>query len=110
MGCIAVMRRLTLCFALVLPLALATSVAAKEVVGAKVCGASDCREVKDERAMAAYAEGGPPTDPPDQASGWYRVELTVRGDGERITFATTLVPAAGLMRGEDGTWMPMSEA
>jgi hypothetical protein len=103
------MRRLTLCLALVLSLALVSSAAAKEVVGAKVCGAADCRDVKDERAMAAYAEGGPPSDPPEKASGWYRVELTVRGDGERITFATTVVPDAGLQRAENGTWMSVPQ-
>jgi hypothetical protein len=103
------MRRLTLCLALMLPLALASSAAAKEVVAAKVCGASDCREVKDERALAAFHEGGPPTDPPDEASGWYRADVTVKADRENFTFAITIVPHAGLIRGEDGGWMPVSD-
>jgi hypothetical protein len=99
-----------LCFALLLPLTLATGAAAKEIVGAKVCGASDCRQVKDERALAAFHEGGPPTDPPDEASPWYRAEVTGKADRERFTFAITLVPDAGLIRDEAGGWAPVSDA
>jgi hypothetical protein len=106
------MKRLVLCLAVVLPFALVGEVAAKEVVSAKVCGASDCRVVKDRGALLALHEGGAPTDPP-AAGSFFRAELTVRGDGERITFPVALVPDAGLVRGgteaEGYTWMPVSD-
>jgi hypothetical protein len=109
------MTRLTLCLTLVLSSILAAQAMAKEVVSAKVCGASDCREVKDERSLMALQEGGPPTDPPKGASAFYRAELTVTGDGEdRFKFDVGLVPRAGQLRGtnDDGTftWMPVSDA
>jgi hypothetical protein len=108
------MTRLTLCLMLVLSLLLAAEATAKEVVAAKVCGVSDCREVKDDKALLALQEGGPPTDPPDKASAFYRAELTVKGDGnDRFTFELVLVPDAGMVRGEneDGSfaWMPVSD-
>jgi hypothetical protein len=105
------MKRLALCLSLVLPLVLAGEAAAKKVVSAKVCGASDCRTVKDREALLALQEGGGPTDPPD-AGAFYRAELTVLGDGERFTFPIAIVPDAGLIRGgteADGyVWMPVS--
>lgn len=108
------MTRLTLCLTLVLSSILTAQAMAKEVVSAKVCGASDCREVKDERSLVALQEGGPPTDPPKGASAFYQAELTVKAPGERFTFEVALVPRAGLMRGanDDGTftWMPVSDA
>jgi hypothetical protein len=109
------MTRLTLCLTLVLSLILTAQAMAKEVVSAKVCGSSHCREVKDERSLMALQEGGPPTDPPNGASAFYRAALTVTGDGEdRFTFDVVLVPRAGLLRGtnDDGTftWMPVSDA
>jgi hypothetical protein len=109
------MTRLTLCLTLVLSSILTAQAMAKEVVSAKVCGASHCREVKDERSLMALHEGGSPTDPPKGASAFYRAELTVKGDGDdRFTFDVVLVPRAGLLRGtnDDGTftWMPVSDA
>jgi len=105
------MKRLTLCLALVLPLALAGVAEAKKPVSAKVCGGSDCKTVKDREALMALTEGGPPTDPP-KPSGFYRVDLTIRGDGELIRFPVVIVPDAGLVRGgteaEGYTWMPVS--
>jgi hypothetical protein len=109
------MTRLTLCLTMVLSLTLAAQATAKEVVAAKVCGASDCREVKDQKSLMALHEGGPPTDPPRKASAFYRAELTIKGDGhDNITFEVLLVPRAGMVRGanDDGTfyWMPVSDA
>jgi hypothetical protein len=108
------MTRSTLCVTLVLSLILAAEATAKEVVAAKVCGASDCREVRDEKSLLALHEGGPPADPPDKASAFYRAELTVKGDGnDRFTFELVLVPNAGMVRGDndDGSfaWMPVSD-
>jgi hypothetical protein len=105
------MKLLTLCMALVLPLALTSVAEAKKPVSAKVCGASDCKTVKDRDALLALIEGGGPTEPP-RASPFYRVDLTVRGDGELFTFPVVVVPEAGLLRGgteaEGYTWMPVS--
>jgi hypothetical protein len=97
-----------------LVLAVAGPATAKEAVKANVCGAADCREVRDREQLVALMEGGPPTNPPEKASGWFRAELTVRGDGENFTFLVAIVPAAELLRGEndDGTydWLPVSDA
>jgi hypothetical protein len=96
-----------------LVLAAAGPATAKEVVRAKVCGASDCREVTDRDQLLALAEGGPPTAPPDAPSPWYRAEITVRGDGELFTWPLAIVADAGLIRGssDDGsfTWMSASD-
>jgi hypothetical protein len=98
---------------LALPLAAASPAVAKEVAHAKVCGPSDCREVKDHDGQLALIEGGPPTAPPPKASPWYRAVVTMRGDGERPTFTTALLPAAGLVRGDSEyggyTWMSIAK-
>jgi hypothetical protein len=105
------MKRLSLCLALVLPLALAGVAEAKKPVSAKVCGASDCKTVKDRDSLVALAEGGSPTEPPG-ASPFYRVELTVQGDGELFTWPVVIVPDTGLVRAgseaEGYTWMQLS--
>ena len=100
------MTRLTLCLTIVLTLVLAAPVAAKEVVAAKVCGASGCREVEDKKSLLALHEGGSPTDPPGNASAFYRAEMEVRGEGrESFTFEIALVPRARLIRAnDDGTF------
>jgi hypothetical protein len=108
------MTRLTLCLTMLLSLVLAAQAAAKEVVAAKVCGAFDCREVTDKKSLLALHEGGPPTDPPDKAVGFYRAEVTVKGEGDdRFTFEVALLPGTGLIRGtnDDGTfsWWSVSD-
>jgi MYXO-CTERM domain-containing protein len=107
------MRRATLYLALALPLVLAAEAAAKEIVSAKICGASDCRTVKDRDALRTVAEGGPLASPPRKASAFYTVEMTVRAENERHTFPLVMVPDAGLLRAqdEDGsyTWMSVSK-
>jgi hypothetical protein len=103
------MRPLTLCLVLALPLALCPQAAAKEVVSVKVCGISECERLTDRQALLAFQEGGPPTNPPSKASAFYRAELRVRGEGDDVfRFSIAVVPDAGLLRGEDGTWMPVS--
>jgi hypothetical protein len=109
------MRRLTLCIALVLSLAFASDAAAKKVVAAKVCGPSACAETHDRSTLAAFAEGGPPTDPPAHASTWYLVRVTVEvEDGRRDSFAMAVLPRAGLARGGDGeggySWFHLTAA
>jgi hypothetical protein len=110
------MRRLTICLTLALPLLLAGSAAAKEVVSAKVCGKTDCRTVKDRDDLIALQEGGPPADPPAGGrAGFFEVRMTVAiEDGRHDTFPLAIVPSAGLMRGGDAdqgyTWMSVSPA
>ena len=65
-----------------------------------MCGASDCRTVTAHKPLVALMRGGPSADPPDAAA-FFRVELTMRGDGELVTFPVVIVPDAGLLR--DGT-------
>jgi hypothetical protein len=104
------MTRLTFCLTILLSLIAAAPTVAKEVVAAKVCGASDCRKVEDEKALLALHEGGTPTNGPAKASGFYRAKLIVKaGEEERFAFTIHLVPSAGLIRGEDGSWMPVSD-
>jgi hypothetical protein len=107
------MRRLTLCLVLALPLVLAASASAKEPVAAEICGASDCRVVKDREALMAIAEGDALVSAPRKASPFYTVRMTVKAERERHTFRFVIVPAAGLLRGEDEdgsfTWTSVSE-
>jgi hypothetical protein len=107
------MRRLTLCLALALPLVIAASASAKEIVAAEICGASDCRVVKDRDALMAIAEGGPIVSAPRKGAPFYTVRMTVKAERERHTFPLVIVPAAGLLRGEDEdgsfTWTSVSD-
>ena len=100
-----------MCMVLALSLVPAGAALAKEPVKAKVCGASDCRTIKDRDALMALSEGGPPTDPPDRGAPWYSVRTTIAvGPGQRDSFSSAIVPSAGLMRGADASegfvWMP----
>ena len=98
------------------------SIAATEINSAKVCGASECREVSDPEAATALAvvrtrrQGGrrvvdfpQGTDPPVRALPWYKSTLTIpAGDGgEVFNRVVTVVPSAGLMRAEEGTWVTL---
>jgi len=108
------MRRLAISVVLALSLSPAGALA-KEPVSAKVCGASDCRTVKDRQALMALIEGGGPTDPPKDAAGWYEVVMTIEGDqGRHDTFPLAIVPSEGLMRGGDAeagyNWMSVTSA
>ena len=64
-------------------MALAAQAAAKEVVAATVCGATDCREIEDRGSLAALHEGGTPTAAPERASGWFRADLVVRTEDQQ---------------------------
>ena len=82
---------------------------AKGVSEAKVCGADGCRDVTDQGRLQFFSEGGPPADPPSSATGWYRVTVTIGVPGapeDRFTIAA--LPDQRLIRGSDGTWMPVS--
>ncbi len=90
-----------------LPLEARLALEATEISSAKVCGASECREVSDPEAATALAVGPTPrgTDDPVRGLPWYKSTLTIpaeeRGEVDRVS--VTVVPSAGLMRvGEDG--------
>jgi hypothetical protein len=82
---------------------------ATEISSAKVCGAGACREVSDPEAATALAVGPRPrgTDAPERELPWYKSTLTIPAEdgGEVFRASVTVVPSAGLMRWEDGTWL-----
>jgi hypothetical protein len=86
---------------------------ATEISSAKVCGAGECREVSDPEAATALAVGPRPrgTDAPERGLPWYKSTLTIRAEdgGEVFTdrVSVTVVPSAGLMRWDDGTWVTL---
>ena len=96
-----------------LPLEDRLALEATEISSAKVCGASECREVSDPEAATALAVGPRPrgTDAPERGLPWYKSTLTIRAEdgGEVFTdrVSVTVVPSAGLMRWEDGTWVTL---
>jgi hypothetical protein len=80
---------------------------ATEISSAKVCGASECREVSDSEAATALAVGPRPrgADAPERALPWYKSTLTIprRGTGGKVfTVSVTVVPSAGSVRLEEG--------
>ena len=86
---------------------------ATEISSAKVCGASECREVSDPEAASALAVGRRFrfTDAPVRGLPWYTSTYTFRVEerGEVFTgrASVAVVPSAGLMRWEDGSWVPL---
>jgi hypothetical protein len=99
------------------------SLEATEINSAKVCGASECREVSDPDAATALAvvrtrrQGGRRvfyfprgTDPLERGLPWYKSTLTIPAEhgGEAFNrVAVTVVPSAGLMRAEAGTFVTL---
>ena len=85
-----------------LPLEDRLALEATEISSAKVCGASECRELSDPEAATALAVGPRPrgTDAPERGLPWYKSTLTIpaeeRGEVDRVS--VTVVPSAGLMR------------
>ena len=111
-------RRILLAAVAVLPLLVPPSalsyppgLTATELSSAKVCGASECREVSDPEAASALAVGPRPRHPADapvRGLPWYKSTLTLRAEdgGDRVS--VNVVPSAGLMRWEDGmTWVTL---
>jgi hypothetical protein len=90
-----------------LPLEDRLALEATEISSAKVCGASECRELSDPEAATALAVGPPPrprgTDAHKRRLPWYKSTLTIpakeRGD---VRVSVKVVPSAGLMRVGDG--------
>ena len=66
-----------------LPLEARLALEATEISSAKVCGASECREVSDPEAATALAVGPTPrgTDAPVRALPWYKNTLTIPAEG-----------------------------
>ena len=83
----------------------AAAASAKEISAVKVCGADGCHDVTDQATMAV-TDGGPPTPWPDEATPFYRVKISVKGeDGETVPgWSFQWVPAAEKIQFEDGTW------
>src|SRR4051794_13991056 len=78
---------------------------AKRIVRAEVCGADACTTLRG-AAMMDIVDGGPPTSPPRGSAPFYEARVTVEVQkGQRDTWRTAFVPASGLLRGSDGTWM-----
>ena len=94
-----------------LPLEDRLALEATEISSAKVCGASECRELSDPEAATALAVGPTPrgTDAPVRALPWYKSTLTIpaeeRGEVDRVS--VTVVPSAGLLRVNDGVWVTL---
>jgi hypothetical protein len=98
-------------------LAVAVPASAKQITAARVCGASDCREITDHAVLVALPDTGAPTDPPSHpAGGWYRTTITIDGEGDgegpHETFAVAAFPRAGYVRVQESahnwSWMPMT--
>ena len=87
-----------------LALGLCTTAYAKEIAAIEVCGADGCRDVTAQ-ATNAVVDGGPPTGAPDAAAPFYRVNVTMRAGKEKFGWGNVYVPSAGVIRGDDGTWM-----
>ncbi len=91
-----------------LPLEDRLALEATEISSAKVCGASECRELSDPEAATALAVGPTPrgTDAPVRGLPWYKNTLTIPAEGggevDRVSVSVTVVPSAGLMRVGDG--------
>ena len=84
---------------------------AKEISSAKVCGASECRELADPEAATALAVGPRPrprgTDAHKRGLPWYKSTLTIRAkERGEVRVAVTVVPSAGLMRVNGGDVVP----
>ena len=91
-----------------LPLEDRLALEATEISSAKVCGASECRELSDPEAATALAVGPTPrgTAAPVRGLPWYKNTLTIPAEGggevDRVSVSVTVVPSAGLMRVGDG--------
>jgi len=93
------------------------SLEATEINSAKVCGASECREVSDPEAATALAvarrsSSSIPrgTDPIERGLPWYKSTLTIPAEHGGEVFnrvSVTVVPSAGLMRAEAGTFVTL---
>jgi hypothetical protein len=102
----AAMPRLVLLTVLLASLVVASPAAAKEVQSVKACGVGDCETSKAAGLMRGMTDVGPPTSAPQAPAPFYRLTMAI-GDGNETFghFKSWWVPAAGVLLGEDGTWM-----
>jgi hypothetical protein len=73
---------------------------ATKISSAKVCGASECREVSDPEAASALAVGPRPRgrDAPERGLPWYKGTLTIRAEnGGKLRASVIVAPSAGLL-------------
>ena len=100
------MRRLVLLTVLLASLVVASPATAKEVQSVKACGVGDCETSKAAGLMRGMTDIGPPTSAPQGPAPFYRLTMAI-GDGDKTFehFKSWWVPAAGVLLGEDGTWM-----
>ena len=100
------MRRLAVLTVLLASLAVASPAAAKEVQSVRACGVGDCETSKAAGLMRGMTDFGPPTSAPQAPAPFYRLTIAI-GDGDETFehFKSWWVPAAGVLLGEDGTWM-----
>jgi hypothetical protein len=97
-----------LVIALLAGLVLASSASAKEVTGATICGADDCRTVGAEVGHDVFPDSIPAEAP--AAAPFVRVSVDVRvEDGEEVTVESVFVPSLGLLGGEGGWMRPVDE-
>ena len=95
-------------------LILAPQAFAKQITGAKVCGASDCRDIEARGLLVALPDSGDFTDPPPSpAGGWYRTTMTIDAEGHHERFAVDAFPRENLVRVRDDStgsyrWLEMT--
>lgn len=107
-------RLATVTLALLLA-ALPSAAAAKEITSARVCGATQCRDVDDRDTLMTLGAGGDAKPPPkNPTGGWYRVRFVIRAEDELHRFTFAAVPSTRHLRYYDEgsgrhAWMDMSE-
>jgi hypothetical protein len=82
---------------------------AKVVMSLVACGSSGCIDVTESGKVGhAVLDGGAPIIGPSRAEPFLRLRYGI-GDGKELVerFTTTFLPASGLIRNADGTWMRM---
>ena len=104
-------RGLVLAVVVLAVLAAAPSAAAKEIQSVTACGAGDCATSKAGGLLLAMTDVGPPADGPASQAPFYKLTVVV-GDGGKAVgrFESWWDPSAGLLLGEDGTWMAVRPA
>jgi hypothetical protein len=84
-------------------LVLTSSASAKEVTGATICGAQECRTFGPEIGHDAMPDSAPAEAP--AATAFLRVTVDVRvEEGEDVAVEWVYVPSLGLLGGDEG-WM-----
>jgi hypothetical protein len=102
------MRPLVIACLLLAGLVLAPTASAKELAGATICGAEDCRTVGEAQLRGVVPEGEPAVSP-EEPTAFLRVSLQFRGDRDEIhTMESLLIPSRGLLGGEQ--WVRLEPA